>query len=191
MQKQAHRRLLEDLDLTNGDGQPKEVENRHAEILKLPWDGHKVREQNRHAENLKLPWDGRKVREPRGHVAAPKVNTPEGRGGKTMKCQMCNEWEQEYSIGYLHKKHEYEINEDQGNDHQVEDNPAEVTDDSIRTRAIHNHDVYDHELMYHAVTKDDVGTSEGVIEDEDNYPWFSARVICHWLVERIKHDNTL
>ena len=66
-----------------------------------------------------------------------------------------------------------------------------MTDDSIRTRAIHNHDVYDHELMHHAVAKDDVGNSEEVIEDEDNYPWFSARVICHWLVERIKRDNTL
>ena len=91
----------------------------------------------------------------------------------------------------LHKRHAYTINENQGDDYQVEGNSMEATDDSIQTRAIHNHDVPDHEIVYHAVKKDDVGTSGEATGDKDKYPWFSARVICYWLVERMKRDNTL
>ena len=37
----------------------------------------------------------------------------------------------------------------------------------------------------------DGGVFGSEANDEDTYPWYSARVICHWIIERMERDGTM
>ena len=37
----------------------------------------------------------------------------------------------------------------------------------------------------------DTRASGDEADDEDTYPWFSARAICHWIIERMKKDDAM
>ena len=91
----------------------------------------------------------------------------------------------------LHKRHDNKTKEDHGERQPVGSNSNGATPDGIQARELPNHVVNDHAIEDHAVKRTQVGAPGGETEHQDRYPWFSARVVCHWLVQRMKQENTL
>ena len=78
-----------------------------------------------------------------------------------------------------------------GDPSKVRMDSTEVTSKALKTREANNHVVIDRAIGSRDVEKIELGTEEDERTDEDGYPWFAARVICHWLTTTMERDNTL
>ena len=62
--------------------------------------------------------------------------------------------------------------------------------EALKAREVNNQDVYDPAIGYHQAEKAKPNAEGGKATEEDGYPWFATRVICHWLKERVKKHGT-
>ena len=108
-----------------------------------------------------------------------------------MCCQLRNSCQQKRTMTKIHKRHNYQFNEDHGKRQPVGSNSNGATPDGIQARELPSHVVNDHAIEDHAVKRTRVGAPGDETELQDYYPWFSARVVCHWIAQRIEKEVTL
>ena len=90
-----------------------------------------------------------------------------------------------------HKRCKYQYNENHGERQPVGSNSNGATLDGIQARELPNHVVNDHAIEDHAVKRIREGAPGEETEHQDHYPWFSARVVRHCIVERMRRESAL